>query len=58
MNQRPTLSNPMVRAYRQWCKHMDPHYKASNYPLRGRMFTIWCDAWMASARYIFKGDEA
>ena len=56
--QRPTLSNPMVKAYRQWCKDMDPEFTPKNYPLRGRMFTMWCAAWLAALRYAYKGDES
>lgn len=53
---RLTVSNPMIRAYRQWCKDMDPDYTPTNYPLRGRMFDMWCAAWLAALRYTYKGE--
>ena len=45
---RLTASAPMVRAYRQWCRDIDPNYRTSDYPLRGRLFETWCAAWHAA----------
>lgn len=53
---KPTLANPMVKAYRQWCKDMDPDYRVKDYPLRGMMFDMWCAAWTAALVYAYKGE--
>ena len=53
---RLTLSNPMARAYRQWCKGMDPDYRVRDYPLHGRLFETWCAAWIAALEYAYKGE--
>ena len=41
----------MQRAYQAWCKVTFPDYKADDFPYRGRMFEVWCAAWVAA-----KGD--
>lgn len=42
---------PMTRAYRRWCKDTFPDYKVTDFPLRGRMFEVWCAAWRAGSRH-------
>ena len=49
-------ATPLIRAYRQWCKDMDPNYRTGDYPLRGRLFEAWCAAWDAANAQTNQGE--
>lgn len=36
------------RAYQRWCEQTFPDYKRKDYPYRGRMYEVWCAAWVAA----------
>lgn len=46
----------VAKEYRRWCKQTFPDYKSADFPLRGRMFEVWCAAWTA-AWTLAKGEK-
>lgn len=46
------------QAYQRWCEQSFPDYRRKDYPYRGRMYEVWCAAWVAAKQdQLTKGES-